>query len=222
MKADLRKKLVYYSLFTVVAVLVSYRLFDLDIAVYFHSRSGDSMWYFFEWLTQFGEGGYWILIPWAVYLAYRYLPQSLLASITWVYNNASRKMYSFAYIGLTAFWSGLLVNILKLIFARHRPDDFFEKDLFGITWFDHGYRLASFPSGHSTTAIGVAMALALLFPRYRLPVMIIGVMVLFSRVVLYEHYLSDTIMGAFVGAMSALYLHRKYYLPKLNALKSTV
>lgn len=207
-----RSSLKAYALLTALSVLISFIYVDLPLAEYFHSRRGDSLWHFFDWLTEFGEGIYWILPPWVIYLAYRYVP-----AYTSVFNFLLRKdghhhrMYMAAFVGLTAFWSGLIVNVLKLIFARYRPVEFFEHGNFGISWFDYGYRMASFPSGHSATAISVAVAFVLLYPRYALPSILIGLMVLFSRVVLAEHYLSDTLMGGFIGVMSSLYLYQRYY-----------
>lgn len=215
MKNQFKQWLVIYAVLTAFIVPILFNVVDLDLAKYFHSRSGDSLWHFFDVLTEFGEGIYWILPPWAIYLFYRFFPELPLGLLKPLYHNVRQRMYTAAFIGLTAFWSGLIVNILKLIFARYRPVEFFQNDNFGLTWFDYGYRLASFPSGHSTTALGVAMAFSLLFPRYWLPSMIIGVMVLLSRVVLTEHYLSDTVMGGFIGVMTAFYLYERYYRRKM-------
>jgi membrane-associated phospholipid phosphatase len=215
MKKPFKQWLVIYAVLTGMSVPILFNTVDLDLAKYFYSRSGDSLWHFFDFLTEFGEGIYWILPPWTIYLFYRFFPELPLGLLAPLYRNARDRMYMAAFVGLTAFWSGLIVNILKLIFARYRPVEFFEHGNYGLTWFDHGYRLASFPSGHSTTAIGVAMALSLLFPRYWLPSMIIGIMVLLSRVVLTEHYLSDTVMGGFIGVVTALYIYERYYLKKM-------
>ena len=112
--------------------------------------------------------------------------------------------------------TSVAVNLLKLVFARYRPVEFFQNDNFGFNWLDYGYNMASFPSGHSATALGVAFALAVLFPRYKLLIFPIGLLIVFSRVVVTEHYLSDVIMGGFVGVFTTLCLYQKYFKKHLT------
>jgi len=121
-----------------------------------------------------------------------------------------------AFIALTAFWSGLLVNLLKILFARYRPVEYFEHQLYGMSWFDVGYRQASFPSGHSTTALSVAVALMLAFPRFRWLILLAGLLVLSSRIVVTAHYFSDTVMGGYIGVMTTFYIYHRYYLKSSN------
>jgi membrane-associated phospholipid phosphatase len=57
----------------------------------------------------------------------------------------------------------------------------------------------SFPSGHAATAFAAATAVALLYPRLRVPVLLIAALVALSRVYLGVHYWSDVVVGALVG-----------------------
>ena len=82
---------------------------------------------------------------------------------------------------------------------------------YGMTWFSHDYDIASFPSGHSATALGVATAVALLFPRYRYPVLLYGALVTFSRVVITKHYFSDVLIGGYVGVLTSVFLYQRYF-----------
>lgn len=212
----MRQKLAVYSVLTFVLALYSFFYLDLAIAEFFHARTGDAVWVIFDHLTEAGEGSYWIVIPAIIYFFYRYFPDKYQAIAPALFKNRVQRMYTGAFIALTAFWSGLLVNLLKLLFARYRPVEYFQFEHYGMSWFDYGYRMASFPSGHSATALSVAMALALLFTRYRYIILVAGTLILFSRVVLTEHYLSDVVIGGYVGVLTTLYLFQSYYLKKVK------
>ena len=60
------------------------------------------------------------------------------------------------------------------------------------------------PSGHATTAFAAAVAVALLWPRLRVPMLIYAFLIAASRVVLDAHYVSDVLAGAAVGVAGAL------------------
>jgi membrane-associated phospholipid phosphatase len=57
----------------------------------------------------------------------------------------------------------------------------------------------SFPSGHAATAFATATAVAILYPRLRVPVLLIAALVALSRVYLGVHYWSDVLVGSAVG-----------------------
>jgi membrane-associated phospholipid phosphatase len=59
----------------------------------------------------------------------------------------------------------------------------------------------SFPSGHALNAFAMGSVIALAFPLLAVPVLIVAGSVAASRVVLGLHWLSDVLVGAFVGAL---------------------
>lgn len=93
--------------------------------------------------------------------------------------------------------SALLVQVLKQIFGRARPDDMLVVSDFG-----------SFPSGHTANAATIAVVVCVLFPRVW--TVVLGVLwvlaMALSRTVLSVHWLTDTIGGALVGAAAVLLL----------------
>ena len=105
--------------------------------------------------------------------------------------------------------AGLSNNVIKILIGRARPRYFGE---FGAHYFDSpgwtsGFQ--SFPSGHSTTAGAMAIALTLLFPRFKWLWIAIGLWIAFSRVVVGAHYPSDIVAGFLYGAVFA-WLLAKY------------
>lgn len=111
------------------------------------------------------------------------------------------------------FWgsvvvSGVMADIIKWIAGRYRPRMMFEEGLYGFDFFHIKHTMTSFPSGHSATAFALAMAVALLFPRYRVLAFGVAVMVAMSRVMVSAHYVSDVIAGSCVGIVGVLLLAR--------------
>ena len=118
-------------------------------------------------------------------------------------------------VALALIFSVLLCNvILKNAVGRIRP---FE--LAGITellvklpWDD------SFPSGHSSAAFAAATVLCLNRHRLRWPVLILAVLIAFSRLYLYVHFPTDVLAGVLVGILCgvlAVVLWRKALRPRI-------
>jgi membrane-associated phospholipid phosphatase len=62
---------------------------------------------------------------------------------------------------------------------------------------------ASFPSGHAASSAAGAFALSRVWPAAALPLWLLALLVMLSRVVLGVHYVSDVIAGALVGLLVA-------------------
>ena len=106
----------------------------------------------------------------------------------------------------SAWGAGMAANVLKLIVARTRPAHFdFQAgelwDSFGrwLPLVQHGHVEQSFPSAHTATAVGLAIALARLFPHGRWLFAVLAALVAAQRVAVGAHYVSDTLVGAAVG-----------------------
>ncbi|MCD2179798.1 phosphatase PAP2 family protein [Rhizobium sp. C1] len=113
-----------------------------------------------------------------------------------------------AYVFLSVALSGIITNIVKRIIGRARPPLFDAEGAFHFKAFS-GHLYESFPSGHSTTDGAMAMALAVLFPSIRIPILILGGFLALTRIMVGAHYLSDVIAGYSFGLwyayMSALF-----------------
>ncbi len=103
------------------------------------------------------------------------------------------------YLGMVDGW--LVAEVAKLVFRRPRP---FTAILDApVTLIDHPSSF-SFPSGDAAIAVGAAVALSFVAPRWRWPAYLFALAVLFERVAVGVHYPSDVLAGAVVGAISGL------------------
>ncbi len=190
---------IYYQLFTFVTLLSLYSYFYLDLLLlqFFHAHISSPLMPYIQYLSHLGKSTWYIVGSLLLYLIFR-ISRPTIAK-------ASLFLLS------TTLLSGILVNIIKVIFGRARPKLYIEEHLYGFYWLQTDVLYRSFPSGHATTAIGVWLAFALLFPRYRVPLILMGVVIAMTRIVLTEHYLSDILIGGFLGGLTTMILYRLFY-----------
>ncbi|HIP23439.1 MAG TPA: phosphatase PAP2 family protein [Rhodobacteraceae bacterium] len=106
---------------------------------------------------------------------------------------------------------GLFILIVKFFVGRARP---YTGEI-GFFPFTQGSAYASWPSGHTTTAFGFAVAIGLAFPALRWPLIAIAALIGYSRMVLEMHYLGDVIMGATIGTLGAVLVYN-WLRPKIG------
>ncbi len=160
---------------------------------------------FFSWITVLGNSATYLIVCGIsflfLFIASRMkrwaLLQGKLRQIAWI------ALFLFLAVAI----SGIIVDTLKVIFARDRPVMLFESGKYGFTFFQAAQaRKLSFPSGHTDTIFALMTALTLLIPRYRVAFYCIALLVAASRVIIGAHYLSDVIAGAYFGIVIPLYL----------------
>jgi membrane-associated phospholipid phosphatase len=109
-----------------------------------------------------------------------------------------------------AFLPGLAANLLKLSIARLRPTSFGQSlpEWIGNTWTAAGpavvaarnefgsYAASSFPSGHTATAVGLAIGLSWLYPSGRSIFFSLAILVGLQRISSGAHWPSDVFFGA--------------------------
>jgi undecaprenyl-diphosphatase len=97
-----------------------------------------------------------------------------------------------------AVTTGIVIfHYVKRMFCRRRPSDIEPHCWAKIVTRDK----FSFPSGHSTTAFAVAMALGSFYPEIRTLLLILAANVAISRVVIGMHFVSDVLAGSGMGAL---------------------
>jgi len=106
--------------------------------------------------------------------------------------------------------SGLTTLVFKRIFNAPRPKRFFaehfpEIDLIQVLDV-HMHSSRSFPSGHTTSAFALFIALAFLTKRKELHFLyfLSAVCVGYSRVYLSQHFAADVLAGSFIGIIMTI------------------
>ncbi len=182
-------------------VVFSYFYIDRGLALYFHNLTGSKVEDFISSLSFLGKS-HWYLIP------------SILLFYIFKRSNRYRYAQMALYVFVTNVVAGLGVWLLKFPFGRLRPKMLFNHGEYGFEGFGIHYSYVSFPSGHSITIFSTATALALLFPRFSIPLFLSACVIAFSRVTVGAHYFSDVIMGSYLGILVAIVLYKKMILEK--------
>lgn len=199
-KVSVKKSWYISFVLSIIAIIISWNYLDRPVVDFFYPRDDSLYFPISSFLTDFGEAGIYLVGSLLLYLFWRKGKPLMARAALFVFT--------------TTAVAGIITNILKVIFGRARPKYYYMQEQFGLFWFETESNLRSIPSGHTTTAIGVWLAFALLFPRFRWPLIVIGLMLASTRVILTHHYVSDVIAGGFIGAMTTLVLYELFYPQK--------
>jgi len=107
--------------------------------------------------------------------------------------------------------SGIVVQLLKRLIGRARPrmglgDLYF----IGPNFFQRGFD--SFPSGHAIAVFALIAFVCSYYPKLRIPLYGLAFLVaVLGRVVSGQHFLSDVMAGAILGAGIGIFLARRFH-----------
>lgn len=190
-------------LFTGITAFLSVRYLDIPVAKFFYGYRETSFYETFVNISYLGESSFYLLF---------------FALFWWVTRRRDSRTASISlYLFLTVLYSGLIVNFLKLVFGRSRPELLFSADqiyafhFFNFQFSEFMHQSLSFPSGHAATSFSLGLALSLLFPRYRFLFMATAIVIALSRIIVFMHYPADVIAGALIGTMVAVWLYSRMY-----------
>jgi undecaprenyl-diphosphatase len=102
--------------------------------------------------------------------------------------------------GLTLLLSSFIIQILKKEINRPRPQFIVE----GLQAFNVPICPYSFPSGHTSASITVALAVFYYMPLLGSILLALSLIIAFSRVYLGVHFVSDVLAGALIGGLVSL------------------
>jgi membrane-associated phospholipid phosphatase len=116
-------------------------------------------------------------------------------------------------IGVAGILSGLLAQILKrFVFGPTlRPFAFFQEQNLPLRLVDgvEMHTAFSFPSGHTTAIFALTTSIVLLLPFRKLdiPLVVIALLVGYSRIYLSQHFLEDVLAGSLLGTGTAILVY---------------
>ncbi len=198
----------YFFIFWLSLIIASYFFIDRPLAHFLHQVVSPSVYQMTRFISLLGLG----------------LPYIILFSMLFLFSFFIIKnrywIFCSSLLWLSVIVPGLFTNILKMFFGRSRPDLLFTQDVYGFYFFHFDPTAAyySFPSGHATTVAGVATACFLLWRRFPFLIAGIAAIIIASRVVLTEHFLSDIMMGAYLGSIMTYGLYLFLQKTKLKGV----
>jgi membrane-associated phospholipid phosphatase len=95
-------------------------------------------------------------------------------------------------------------DVIKWMVGRGRPFVGGPANAFNFSHFAGTEAYSSFPSGHATTAFALAFAVAAVWPRARMAMIVYALVIAATRLVLLAHHPSDVVAGALVGVIGAM------------------
>jgi membrane-associated phospholipid phosphatase len=117
------------------------------------------------------------------------------------------------FVALTSELTGLAATILRVLFGRTRPLNHEVLPGFYGLWHDGHwiigqFKFSAFPSGHAASAVGLAAAAWLLHRGWGAVLAVYAAAVMWSRIALECHHLSDVLASALLAIPLAIWLKR--------------
>ncbi|MEI8300312.1 MAG: phosphatase PAP2 family protein [Chlamydiota bacterium] len=92
-----------------------------------------------------------------------------------------------------------LVRVVKVFFGRSRPDMLLTDGIYHLKMISFQRIFSSLPSGHAATIAAIMGFLAARHPRYALLYILGSIAISLCRVFIGAHYLTDILVGNFLG-----------------------
>ena len=191
----MNKRQILYSFFAALGLtLLSIFLLDQPIAVWAQRAGGRES-------PLFLQGTHWLEVASGFPITRYFLAWLLLGAGALLFISKSTRpaAWMLLFVGTTHLVTRVTAGTLKNVFARLRPFEVIEAGNWDWNFF--GERGSAFPSGHAAHFWGLFFPLAFLFPRYRLPLLIIPLFISVARIGVNDHWTSDVIASAAIAAL---------------------
>ncbi len=208
MKASLAgKRRCWFWLIAGAGVVAVAFLLDDRVGSALDAASRPALKNFAEGCSKSGEG--WVPAAAGLFFAFLYLLLSRPAVAARIF-----------FVMLTCELTGLVATILRVLFGRARPGNHAVPPGFYGVWHDGHWIIgqhafSSFPSGHAATAAGVAAAAWLVHRGWGAVAVIYAGAVMWSRLALECHHLSDVLASAVLSIALAVWV-KPLLLPSLE------
>lgn len=195
------KKFIIYSFCMIILAIISYYYIDAPVARWAYDNSRISPFHPLWLNATHLQPIYFIASPWVfIYFAVRVLLNKSLKP------SHIKLIVALVCMGITV----ILNEELRYIFGRHWPSTWYYGNLslinhgaYGFTWFtsNHGYH--SFPSGHTACIFGLMMPIIWLFDNIKIKLfaLVNCLIVPLGLILMCYHFVSDIVIGSFVGTI---------------------
>lgn len=187
-----------------VVIIIAYFYVDKNLAEYLSARNFSDNVPFLKSFTRLGNN-------------YLYIPLFLIAALyfRWVKIKPLVEQ-RFWFLWLCVMLPTVTCFVLKVLCGRARPDMWLDARYYGFYGLQTKGTFWSFPSGHTTTVMGVILGLSIIFPRWFKTLITLGILVALSRILLTRHYLTDVLAAAWLAVIEigllVYYLKHKGWL----------
>ena len=149
------------------------------------------------WCSKIGEG--WVPAVAGIFFA-----------IVFVLLNRPGAAAKIFFAMLTCELTGLMATILRVLFGRTRPLAHAPQGFYGVWhdghWILGRFEFSAFPSGHAATAVGLAAAAWLVHRGWGMLAVVYALAVVWSRMALQCHHLSDVLASTVLSIALAVWL----------------
>ncbi len=163
-----------------------------------------------SWCSKIGEG-------WAVAAA------GILLAVVLLLLHRPMPAARVFFVMLVSLLTGLVADVFRVVFGRTRPLAHVPQGFYGIWqnghWLAGKFEFSSFPSGHAATAAGLAAAAWLVHRGWGMLCAIYALAVMWSRIALQCHHLSDVLASTVLGITMACLL--KPAAPHLGGISNS-
>ncbi|MDR3467033.1 MAG: phosphatase PAP2 family protein [Xanthobacteraceae bacterium] len=173
---------------------------DAPVIMMMPSRGAPQLWPF-RWITDFGKAAYVLWASGLAVLAALVITPLLRGRVRLAMSGLDVRL---AFVFLSVGLADLIGEGLKGAIGRARPFVGGRADVFQFspgTWHEP---FESLPSAHAITAVALAGAVAMAWPRSRFVMAAYALAIIVSRVALLAHHPSDVVAGALVGVAGTL------------------
>lgn len=115
-------------------------------------------------------------------------------------------------VGTAGMLAFIIAGIIKVLLARYRPIDFLEHQQYGFHFLSTQHDLNSTPSGHMTMICALLGMLGCQLKNKVVWIVLILICVLLgiSRILINAHFVSDVVLGAYIGFLSVYWVRSLY------------
>ncbi len=184
-----------FSAISLIAIVISYFLFDIPLATYFKNIAPASASFADFWTDLIDPKLQYFIWPILYFLFFFIWRRKYLAN-------------RFLLIWISIALTNAVIELLKRILGRARPELLWSHQIFGFQFFENQNTDFSFPSGHACTIGALMGAIACFYPKHSYTCLSIALVLAFTRVILSFHYLSDIIAGVAIGILISQWVYR--------------